>query len=132
MKPACRQIAALVIGLCMVVQLHSAHAEKTGAVSGPGIKRIANMPDGAPAFVLYNAKGQATVQMQCIFNGYFNSDEFAAQILASRALMANILAADGKLSTQQLGPAIFDCVLAAPVMIKQAKSDLPSSRKPAA
>jgi hypothetical protein len=85
------------------------HAQ-THAQTGPAIRRVANMPDGAPAFELTDARGQRTGRIECIFNGWYDSDAMAARVLGSRELMATLMTHGGRLKIEGLGPAKFDCV----------------------
>jgi hypothetical protein len=80
------------------------------AQAGPGVRRVANMPDGAPAFELLDARGQRTRRIGCISSGWYDSDVMAARVLGSRPLMAALLAHGGRLMIDDLGPAKFDCV----------------------
>jgi hypothetical protein len=81
------------------------------AAFGPAIKRVANLPDGAPAFDVFNAAGRRTSRVECIWNGWFDSDALANRLLASTTVMAAVLAKDGRIVLEDLGPAVFDCVL---------------------
>jgi hypothetical protein len=80
------------------------------AQQGPTIRRVANMPDGAPAFETVNARGQRTGRIECIFNGWYDSTVMAARLMGSQALMAALIAKDGRLMIEDLGSAKFDCV----------------------
>lgn len=80
------------------------------AQGGPSIRRVANLPDGAPAFELIDARGQRTGRIECVFNGWYESDAMAARVMGSREVMAAVIAKDGRLAIDDLGPAKFDCV----------------------
>jgi hypothetical protein len=91
--------------LLLVLVCASAQAQ-----TGPAIRRVANLPDGAPAFELIDARGQRTGRIECIFNGWYDSDTLAARLMASPEVMAALLARGARLSIDDLGPAKFDCV----------------------
>jgi hypothetical protein len=81
------------------------------AAPGPAIKRVANLPDGAPAFDVFGSLGQRISRVECIWNGWFDSDALANRLLASTAVMAAVIAKDGRIALEDLGPAVFDCVV---------------------
>jgi hypothetical protein len=81
------------------------------AAPGPAIKRVANLPDGAPAFDVFDSLGHRISRVECIWNGWFASDALANRLLASTAVMAAVLAKDGRIALEDLGPAVFDCVV---------------------
>jgi hypothetical protein len=81
------------------------------AAPGPSIKRVANLPDGAPAFDVFNASGRRASRIECIWNGWFDSDALADRLLASTSVMAAVLAKDARIALEDLGPAVFDCVV---------------------
>jgi hypothetical protein len=81
------------------------------AAPGPAIRRVANLPDGAPAFDVFDAPGHRVSRVECIWNGWFDSDALAHRLLASTAVMAAVIAKDGRIALEDLGPAIFDCVV---------------------
>ena len=85
--------------------------QPTSQKGGPAIRRVANMPDGAPAFVLIDARGAAAGRIECIFNGWYDSDAMAARLLAAPAVMAALIAKGGHLAIEDLGPATFNCVV---------------------
>jgi hypothetical protein len=97
---------------------------KARVAIGPAIKRVANMPDGAPAFEISNQKGQVVRRVECINNGWYNIDEFAARFVGSREVMASIIAKDGSIEMAQLGPAVFDCVVVSADSTKPTTSDI--------
>lgn len=74
------------------------------------LRRVADMADGAPAFVVIGPGRQVIKRIECIQNGWVRGDELAAQLLASTAVMANIVAKQGRLSVEDLGPAMHNCV----------------------
>lgn len=80
------------------------------AASGPAIKRLANMPDGAPAFEVLDARGVRIARIDCIWNGWYEADGMAARLLGSPALMAAVVAKGPNLTIEDLGPAAFNCV----------------------
>ncbi len=82
------------------------------AVPGPAIRRVANMADGAPAFELVDARGERVARIECIFNGWYDSDAMAARVLGAPGVMAAVIAKGGRLTIEDLGPATFDCVVA--------------------
>jgi porphobilinogen deaminase len=83
-----------------------------GADPGWVIRRVADMPDGAPAFEVISPRGQVTTRIECINNGWYDPDGLAARLLRSTEVMASIRAKNGRLELDDLGPAKFDCVLA--------------------
>jgi hypothetical protein len=80
------------------------------AQGGPAIRRVANMPDGAPAFGLVDARGQRAGRIECVFNGWYDSDTMAARLMGAREVMAAVLSKPGRLAIDDLGPAKFDCM----------------------
>jgi hypothetical protein len=80
------------------------------AQGGPAVRRVANMPDGAPAFELIDARGQRVGRIECVFNGWYDNNTMAANVLGSRELMAALITKGRHLSIDDLGPAKFDCV----------------------
>lgn len=83
----------------------------TAALAGPGLKRTADMPDGAPAFDVLDAEGRRIARIECIQNGWYRSDDLAARLLSSPAVMAAIAASGARIDGKDLGPAQFDCVV---------------------
>jgi hypothetical protein len=81
------------------------------AQPGAAIKRMANLADGAPAFEVFDARGVRVSRIECIYNGWYDSDAMAARLLASTQVMASIIAKAGRLTIEELGPATFDCVV---------------------
>lgn len=82
------------------------------ASAEPGwvIRRVADMPDGAPAFEVISPQGRVTQRIECINNGWYEPDALAARLLRSTEVMASIRAKNGRLQIEDLGPAKFDCV----------------------
>jgi porphobilinogen deaminase len=78
---------------------------------GWAIRRVADMPDGAPAFVVLNLQGQVATRINCINNGWYDPDSLAVRLLRSTEVMATIVARQGRLTVDDLGPAKFDCVI---------------------
>ena len=78
---------------------------------GPSIRRTRNLPDGAPAFEVRDAQGAIVSRIECIADGWYESDTLAARVLGSTRLMAAIVAKDGAIEGGDLGPAIFNCVV---------------------
>lgn len=74
-------------------------------------RRVANLPDGAPAFDVFKAAGRRGSRIECIWNGWFDSDSLANRLLAFTAVMGAVLAKDGRIGIDDLGPALFDCVV---------------------
>ncbi len=83
------------------------------AAAGPAIRRVANMPDGAPAFELLGRRGELIGRIECIWNGWYESDAMAARLLGSTQVMAAVVAKRGRIAIEDLGPATFDCVVVA-------------------
>lgn len=96
--------------LAAILVFAPAHAEPLAPV-GPAIKRLANMPDGAPAFEIVDVRGIRVSRIECIHNGWYESDEMAARLLVSPEVMARIIAKGGHIVLEDLGPAYFDCVV---------------------
>ena len=110
-----------VVSLALVFGIFSAHAFAQSVpvnpmAPGPGLKRAANMPDGAPAFEVLDAKGAVVRSIECINSGWYEIDIFAARVMASRELMATVIAKNGRIEMEHLGPAVFDCVTAGPIV----------------
>ncbi len=85
-----------------------------GADQGWSIRRVANMPDGAPAFEVVSPQGQVTTRIDCINNGWYDADGLAVRLLRSTEVMAAVQAKGGRLEIDDLGPAKFDCVSSHP------------------
>ena len=83
-----------------------------GAAQGWAIRRVGNMPDGAPAFEVLSPTGEITARVECINNGWYDADGLAVRLLRSTEVMAAIQAKAGRLELEDLGPAKFDCVIA--------------------
>lgn len=81
------------------------------ALAGPGLKRTADMPDGAPSFDVLDAGGRRMARIECVQNGWYRSDDLAAKLLSSPAVMAAIAARGAQVENKDLGPAQFDCVV---------------------
>ena len=84
------------------------------AQTGPSIQRSANLPDGAPAFDIRDAKGQRLLRIECIWNGWYSADDMAARLLGSPQLMAAVLKKGENLAIEDLGPGVFNCVVVVP------------------
>lgn len=87
------------------------NAEPEMRGNGFGIRRIANMPDGAPAFELRNVEGALVSRIECISNGWYEADELSARLLGSREFMAVLIAKNARLDVTEVGPASFNCVV---------------------
>jgi hypothetical protein len=96
-----------------------------GAAPGWSIRRVPDMPDGAPAFEVLSPQSQVTTRIECINNGWYDADGMAVRLLGSSALMAAIQAKEGRLALDDLGPAKFDCVVADPAATGRAGSAAP-------
>jgi hypothetical protein len=81
------------------------------AARGPAIQRVANLPDGAPAFEVLDARGQRTGRIECLWNGWYEADALATRLMASTAVMAAVIAKGGRIAIEDLGPAVFDCTV---------------------
>lgn len=103
MKPA---FALFAVGLLPV----TAVAHPAPIAVGAGIVRVADLPGGAPAFEIHDAGGAVTMRIECLKSAQNNADMIAARLLASRAVMAKVLATNGHLALEDLGPVYFDCV----------------------
>jgi hypothetical protein len=108
--PAWRLCVVLVVGATCTGALAQPAAPGDRDV-GPRIRRVANMPDGAPAFEVLNAGGQRLSRIECIQNGYVDADAMAARLMASQAVMAALIARQGRIRIEDLGPAVFNCVV---------------------
>ena len=84
------------------------------APPGPALKRTANLPDGAPAFDVLDARGARVARIECIHNGWYEADALAARLMGAPGVMAAIIAKNGRIAITDLGPAVFDCVVAPP------------------
>lgn len=100
--------ASLAMGLCAACIGVAAQPDPS---AGYAIKRIANMPDGAPAFAIVDPRGERIGRIECIFNGWYDSDAMAARLLRAPGVMAAIIAKRGGIVLEDLGPAYFDCVV---------------------
>jgi porphobilinogen deaminase len=94
-------------------KLQQTRAKQTTEVPSYTIRRSANMQDGAPSFEILNQQGKLTTRVECIQNGYVDVNPFSARFMASPTVMANIIAKEGRITLDDLGPAGFDCVIAA-------------------
>ncbi|MDN3921457.1 hypothetical protein [Roseateles violae] len=92
------------------------------ANQGWAIRRVADMPDGAPAFEVVDPQGRIATRIECIATGWYEADSLAARLLRSTEVTAAIQAKGGRLEIEDLGPAKFDCVLTAsrPRAVQQA------------
>ena len=77
----------------------------------PGMRRVANMPDGAPAIAVIDSSGHVVRRIECINNGWYDIDGMAARLLGSPVLMAAVVERDGAIRSEDLGPGKFDCVV---------------------
>ena len=84
------------------------------APPGRALKRTANLPDGAPAFDVLDARGAPVARIECIHNGWYEADALAARLMGAPGVMAAIIAKNGRINIADLGPAVFDCVVAPP------------------
>ena len=50
------------------------------------------------------------MRIECLPSAFNSPDMVAARLLSSRTVVANILANNGKLALEDLGPVYFDCV----------------------
>jgi hypothetical protein len=96
------------------VQTPPESAAAPSATASYVLKRLPDMPDGAPAFVILGPDGQPLQRIECLQNGWVRADELAAQLLSSTAVMAAIIARRGQVGIEDLGPAMHNCVPAAP------------------
>ena len=108
------KVSALAAALAALVAA-AAHAQApTQAPPGPALKRTANLPDGAPAFDVLDARGARVARIECIHNGWYEADALAARLMGAPGVMAAIIAKNGRITIADLGPAVFDCVVALP------------------
>ena len=84
------------------------------AAPGPALKRSANLPDGAPAFDVIDARGKRIARIECVWNGWYEADTLAARLLGSTAVMAAVKSKGAAITIEDLGPAAFDCFVAVP------------------
>jgi hypothetical protein len=99
---------------CAACLLHPPAPAQGPAPAGPAIVRTANMPDGAPAFDVRDADGRRVRRIECIWNGWYVSDDLAARLMGATVVMAAVIRQGGLIVTADLGPAIFDCVVVTP------------------
>ena len=108
------KVSALAAALAALVAA-AAHAQAPSqAPPGPALKRTANLPDGAPAFDVLDARGVRVARIECIYNGWYEADALAARLMGALEVMAAIIAKNGHITLTDLGPAVFDCVVAPP------------------
>ncbi len=86
-------------------------AAQPAAAPGPAIQRVANLPDGSPAFEVFDARRQRMSRIECIWNGWYDADTLASRLLASTTVMAAVIAKGGRIAIEDLGPAVFDCTV---------------------
>lgn len=98
-------------GLVTMALMAVAGATEPVAAPGCAIRRVANLPSGAPAFDVLDARGQRITRIECIWNGWYDSDAMATRLLSSTTVMAAIIAKGPRLAIPDLGPAVFDCVV---------------------
>jgi hypothetical protein len=101
-------LAALWAGLAMPAPAQDL------APPGPAIRRVANLSDGAPAFDVLDANGQRVRRIECIADGWYDADAMAVRLMGSPGVMAAILAKGEGLTIEDLGPAIFNCIVVPP------------------
>ena len=82
--------------------------------AGPSIQRSANLPGGAPAFDIRDAKGQRIARIECIRDGWYEADAMAARMMGSTTFMAAVLKKGARLAIEDLGPGVFNCVVVPP------------------
>jgi hypothetical protein len=111
LRLAARRGVAIVLLAATAATAQADTRDKAPAAPGPGLRRAANLQDGAPAFVVLDAAGQPIRRIECIWNGWYEADAMAARLMASPRVMAAIVAKDGLIAIDDLGPAIFDCVV---------------------
>lgn len=107
MKRALKCTLALAAATAVVI----ASADTQPVAAGPALMRLADMPDGAPAFDVLDARGQRVSRIECIWNGWYDADALATRLLASPAVMAAVIAKGGLIEIADLGPAVFDCAV---------------------
>jgi porphobilinogen deaminase len=95
----------------LMVTTAMATATPATAAAGPGLRRAANMPDGAPAFDVRDARGVVVARIECVFNGWYDSNTLAARLMAEPVVMAAVLTKQGRITIDDLGSAKFDCVV---------------------
>jgi hypothetical protein len=100
--------------LAFIMPLMLAAQAAAAAEPGWALRRVADMPDGAPAFAVLSPTGEIAARIECIQNGWYDPDGLAARLLRSTEVMAALRAKAGRLEVEDLGPAKFDCVPAAP------------------
>jgi glycosidase len=69
------------------------------------------MADGAPAFAIIDSRGRIARRVECLNNHYFVPDELAARFIGSAEVLASVVAKDGRIDLDDLGPAIFNCIV---------------------
>lgn len=111
---AAAKVVTTVLLTLLVGTTALATATPAGAAAGPGLRRAANLPDGAPAFEVRDAHGVVVARIECVFNGWYDSNTLAARLMAEPGVMAAVLTKQGRITIDDLGSAKFDCVVAAP------------------
>ena len=84
-------VAALAMLATLAVPAAQAQAPPQApsqAPPGPALKRTANMPDGAPAFDVLDARGARVARIECIHNGWYGADALAARLMGAPGVMA--------------------------------------------
>jgi hypothetical protein len=72
-------------------------------------------PDGGASVDIINSRGKVATRVVCPPNQWVDPRDSARSLIASTAVMATILALDGRLtSNDQLGPARYACVIVLP------------------
>jgi hypothetical protein len=99
---------ALVVWTCCCAAVQA--MAPTGP-SGPSIRRAPDMPDGAPAFEVRDAQGVRISRIECIADSWYEADAMAARVLGSTGLMAAVIAKGGRIEIEDLGTAVFNCVV---------------------
>ena len=107
MRPGVRLGFALT-ACCLI---HAAWAADPPDSAVPGMRRAANMLDGAPAIEVLNASGRVVRRIECINNGWYEANGMAARLLGAPAIMAAVLKKNGAIDSDDLGPGKFDCVV---------------------
>jgi hypothetical protein len=101
LQPVLAWLPLFVVGLAMAAE------------PGWAIRRVADMPDGAPAFDVFSPKGAFSARIECLQNGWVDPDALAVRLMRSTEVMAAIQLKAGRLEVEDLGPAKFDCMMAA-------------------
>jgi hypothetical protein len=82
------------------------------SLAGWSMRRVADLDDGGAAFVVLDPTAQARSRIHCPRSAWALPDDVAARLLDAPEVMAAVLARQGALRLEDLGPVRFECVIA--------------------